>query len=185
MSASAPTSVTSTQKDVVEPRVTFLDLPPEVRNMIYRLLFKDGIIMIQQANILWQKYQRMNYCIWEERPSNVVKLTIHYGKLKNPFDQDLEDWTKRNIIIIPTEIRCLWDEGKHKVLLPLIKKKLETHADATLKLEYGVTCRNWIRAVIHVELLTQKIWITEANSGGKILMEPRSVPTFVAALDNP
>ncbi|KAK7885040.1 hypothetical protein LTR67_010743 [Exophiala xenobiotica] len=267
MSASAPTSVTVTSmpKDIVEPRFSFLDLPPEVRLMIYRLLFKDGVIVIRQADFWKEQDRRANYCIWEERPSgwrdrrmglnilstcklclheakavllqmatfdvnfgstcslepsqtqgfsrhdlslarsvtlrgldlyrlyenkvlsgmqNVVKLTIHYGKQSMVVDQDSKDWTKRGMLYIPGEISCLWNDGNHKVLLPLIKKKLETQADATLKLEYGVTCRDWVRLVIHVELLKQKVWITEANSRREILMEPRSVPTFVAHLDD-
>nr|KAK5445017.1 hypothetical protein LTR18_004724 [Exophiala xenobiotica] len=258
MSASALTSVTvtSTPKDVVEPRFSFLDLPPEVRLMIYRLLFKDGVIVIRQADFWWRAYRRAPYCNWEERPSvlrdrsmglnilstcklclyeakaallqmatfdihfgmtrslessqtrgfsghelslvrsvtlrglysshamqNVVKLTIHYGRQEMGFNQDSEDWKKCSMITIPDKIRYLWNEGNHKVLLPHIKKKLETHADATLKLEFGVTCRDSIRVGFHVELLKQEIWITQANFGGKILMEPRSVPTFVAHLE--
>jgi hypothetical protein len=227
MSASATTSVTSTEKDVVAPRFSFLDLPPEVRLMIYRLLFKDGLIIIRQADFWWQEYLRAD-CNWEERPSvlrdrrmglnilstcklclyeakavllqmatfdvnfgltcslkpsetrgfsrhelslvrsvtlrgldlhrlyenkvlsamqNVVKLTIHYGRQAVDVDQDSEDWIKCSMITIPDTIRDLWNEGNHKVLLPHIKKKLETQADATLKLEFGVTCRDWIRLV--------------------------------------
>ncbi|KIW58663.1 hypothetical protein PV05_03163 [Exophiala xenobiotica] len=256
MAATAPTSATATLKDVVQPRVTFLDLPQEVRLMIYRHLFKDQPIIIQGEDCYkpsshgnWCVVSRdramglnilltCKSCLCEAKPvllntakfdiyfgsigslespqlqgfsrhelsmvrsvtlrrvnlwrgpvnmllsimKNLVKVTIFYGHLDFHYWR-LERWISGSVITIPRAIRDIWKYDMHKMFLPHMKKKVETQADATLKLEYRAEFYDRTEAVIHADLLEQQVWVTEANSGSKILMEPRSVPKLVAHLE--
>ncbi len=66
---------------------------------------------------------------------NLVKVTIFYGHLDFHYWR-LERWISGSVITIPRAIRDIWKYDMHKMFLPHMKKKVETQADATLKLEY-------------------------------------------------